>query len=138
MNPPKVNKWLITASVMIPTLIEILDTSVANVALPYIQGSLSAGQEEVTWVLTSYLVSNAVVIPMSGWFARLLGRKRYLIDSLVVFTVSSVLCGAATSLGQIIVFRIIQGLGGGGLQPMSQAILLETFPPEKRGTALGI
>ena len=138
MNSPSPNKWLIVLAVMIPTLIEILDMSVANVALPHIQGSLSAGQEEVTWVLTSYLVSNAVVIPMSGWFARLMGRKRYLIASLVVFTVSSVLCGAATSLTQIIVFRIIQGLGGGGLQPMSQAILMETFPPEERGKALGI
>jgi len=138
MNSPSPNKWLITLAVMIPTLVEILDTSVANVALPHIQGSTSAGQEEVTWVLTSYLVSNAVVIPMSGWFARLMGRKRYLMVSLVVFTVSSILCGAAMSLGQIIAFRIMQGLGGGGLQPMSQAILMETFPPEERGKALGI
>jgi DHA2 family multidrug resistance protein len=123
---------------MLPTLIEILDTSVANVALPHIQGSLSAGQDEVTWVLTSYLVSNAVVIPMSGWLARLMGRKKYLISSIIVFTVSSILCGSATSLSEIIVFRIIQGAGGGGLQPMSQAILLETFPVEQRGVAMGI
>jgi len=138
MNPPKVNKWLITASVMIPTLIEILDTSVANVALNHIQGSLSAGQEEVTWVLTSYLVANAVVIPMSGWLARFIGRKRYLLYSLALFTLSSMLCGAATSLGQIVLFRIVQGIAGGGLQPMSMAILMETFPPRQRGLAMGI
>ena len=138
MNPPKVNKWLITASIMIPTMIEILDTSVANVALNHIQGSLAAGQEEVTWVLTSYLVANAVVIPMSGWIARFMGRKRYLLASLVVFTLSSMLCGAATSLWQIVLFRIVQGIGGGGLQPMSLAILMETFPPRQRGLAMGI
>ncbi len=125
-------------AVMIPTLIEILDTSVANVSLTHIQGSLAAGQEEVTWVLTSYLVANAVVIPMSGWLARFMGRKRYLLLSLIVFTVSSCLCGAATSLNQLILFRIIQGMGGGGLQPMSQAILLETYPPNQRGLAMGI
>ncbi|MEW6264887.1 MAG: DHA2 family efflux MFS transporter permease subunit [Thermodesulfobacteriota bacterium] len=138
-NPsPQVGKWLITASVMIPTMIEILDTSVANVSLTHIQGSLSAGQEEVTWVLTSYLVANAVVIPMSGWLARLLGRKRYLLASLVVFTLSSLLCGTATSLDQLIFFRILQGVGGGGLQPMCTAILLETFPPHERGLAMAI
>lgn len=123
---------------MLPTLIEILDTSVANVALPHIQGSLSAGQDEITWVLTSYLVSNAIIIPMSGWLARIWGRKRYLIFSLILFTVTSFLCGAATSLGEIVVFRVLQGAGGGGLQPMSQAILLETFPPEERGMAMGV
>jgi drug resistance transporter, EmrB/QacA subfamily len=142
LNPPGeqplVNKWIITLAVMIPTLIEILDTSVANVALNHIQGSLSAGQEEVTWVLTSYLVANAVVIPMSGWLARVLGRKRYLMASLVMFTVSSLLCGAAVSLPELIVFRILQGIGGGGLQPMSQAILLETFPARQRGLAMSI
>jgi MFS transporter, DHA2 family, multidrug resistance protein len=125
-------------SVMIPTLIEVLDTSVANVSLTHIQGSLSAGQEEVTWVLTSYLVANAIIIPMSGWFARILGRKRYLISSLILFTVSSLLCGTATSLVELIFFRILQGIGGGGLQPMSQSILMETFPPEERGMAMGI
>ena len=135
---PLVNKWLITLAVMVPTLIEILDTSVANVALNHIQGSLSAGQEEVTWVLTSYLVANAVVIPMSGWLARVLGRKRYLMASLVLFTVSSLLCGAATSLGMLIFFRVVQGIGGGGLQPMSQAILLETFSARQRGLAMSI
>jgi MFS transporter, DHA2 family, multidrug resistance protein len=138
MNPPMVNKWLVTASVMIPTLIEILDTSVANVALNHIQGSLSAGQEEVTWVLTSYLVANAVVIPMSGWIARFMGRKRYLLASLAAFTASSMLCGGATSLWQIVLFRIVQGIAGGGLQPMSLAILMETYPPRQRGLAMGI
>jgi DHA2 family multidrug resistance protein len=123
---------------MIPTLIEILDTSVANVALTHIQGSLSAGQDEVTWVLTSYLVANAVVIPMSGWLARIMGRKRYLLASLVVFTISSLLCGLATSLEELILFRVIQGIGGGGLQPMSQAILMESFPPQQRGLAMAI
>jgi DHA2 family multidrug resistance protein len=108
------------------------------VALTHIQGSISAGQEEVTWVLTSYLVANAVVIPMSGWLARMLGRKRYLISSIIVFTVSSVLCGASMSLTEILLFRVIQGIGGGGLQPMSQAILLETFPPRERGLAMAI
>jgi len=138
MNPPQVNKWLITTSVMIPTLIEILDMSVANVALNHIQGSLSAGQEEVTWVLTSYLVANAVVIPMSGWLARFMGRKRYILASLIMFTLSSLLCGLAVSLPQLILFRIFQGLGGGGLQPMSQAILLESYPPHQRGLAMAI
>jgi MFS transporter, DHA2 family, multidrug resistance protein len=138
MERPDINKWFITLAVMVPTLIEILDTSVANVALPHIQGSLSAGQDEITWVLTSYLVSNAVVIPMSGWLAKMMGRKKYLMVSVIVFTASSVLCGSATGLAEIIVFRIIQGIGGGGLQPMSQAILMETFPPEQRGLAMGI
>jgi len=132
------SKWLITLSVMIPTLLEILDTSIANVALSHIQGSLSAGQDEVTWVLTSYLVSNAVVIPMSGWLSSLMGRKNYLLASITVFTIASMLCGLATSLEMLILFRIIQGIGGGGLQPISQAILLETFPPQQRGLAMAI
>ena len=135
---PQTNKWLITLSVMIPCMIVILDTSVANVSLTHIQGSLSAGQEEVTWVLTSFMAANAVIIPMSGWFARLFGRKRYLISSVIIFTGSSLLCGAATSLPELILFRVIQGVGGGGLQPMSQSILLETFPEEERGMAMGI
>ena len=138
MSNSQPHKLLITLAVMIPTLIEILDTSVANVSLKHIQGSLAAGQEEVTWVLTSYLVANAIVIPMSGWLARVMGRKRYLLLSLVVFTISSGLCGAATSLNEIILFRIVQGMGGGVLQPMSQAILLETYPPSQRGLAMGI
>ncbi|MFP5259348.1 MAG: DHA2 family efflux MFS transporter permease subunit [Acidobacteriota bacterium] len=132
------NKWLITLAVMIPTLIEILDTSIANVALGHIQGSLSAGQDEVTWVLTSYLVSNAIVIPISGFLSKLFGRRNYLLLSVVVFTVASMLCGLATSLGMLVFFRIIQGVGGGGLQPMSQAILLEAYPPQERGLAMAI
>lgn len=132
------NRWLVTIAVMIPTLIEILDTSIANVALGHIQGSLSAGQDEVTWVLTSYLVSNAIVIPISGFLSKLFGRRNYLLLSVVVFTGASMLCGLATSLGMLISFRILQGIGGGGLQPMSQAILVETFPPEQRGLAMAI
>ncbi|MBZ4685636.1 MAG: drug resistance transporter, EmrB/QacA subfamily [Desulfomicrobiaceae bacterium] len=135
---PKAAKWWITASVMIPTLLEILDTSIANVALGHIQGSLSAGQDEVTWVLTSYLVANAVIIPMSGWLGRVMGRKNYLLASVLVFTAASMLCGLATSLEALIFFRILQGLGGGGLQPVSQAILLETFPPAERGLAMAV
>ncbi|BDV00324.1 EmrB/QacA family drug resistance transporter [Thermodesulfomicrobium sp. WS] len=131
-------KWWITASVMIPTLLEILDTSIANVALGHIQGSLSAGQDEVTWVLTSYLVANAVIIPMSGWLGRVMGRKNYLLASVAVFTGASMLCGLATSLEALIFFRILQGMGGGGLQPVSQAILLETFPPAERGLAMAV
>jgi DHA2 family multidrug resistance protein len=138
MSRGPVNKWLITISVMIPTLIEILDTSVANVSLNHIQGSLSAGQEEVTWVLTSYLVANAVVIPMSGWLAGLFGRKRYLIGSIIVFTLASLFCGVATSLDGLIFFRVLQGIGGGGLQPMSLAILMEAFPVEERGMAMAV
>ncbi len=132
------NKWIITLSVMVPTLLEILDTSIANVALGHIQGSLSAGQDEVTWVLTSYLVSNAVIIPMSGWLSRVMGRRNYLMASVALFVVSSMLCGLAGSLGTLVFFRVVQGIGGGGLQPMSQAILLETFPPSQRGLAMAI
>ena len=137
-QPPRVSKLLVTLSVMIPTLIEILDTTVVNVSLTHIQGSLSAGQEEVTWILTSYLVSNAVVIPMSGWLAALMGRKRYLIVSIALFTVSSLLCGLAVNLPQLVFFRILQGIGGGGLQPMSMAILMEAYPVEERGMAMAI
>jgi len=133
---PGVNKWVVAVTVMFPTFIEIMDTSVVNVSLPHIQGSLNAGLDEVTWVLTSYLVSNAIVIPISGWLANLLGRKRYLIISLLLFTGSSVVCGTAPSLMVLVLFRIFQGIGGGGLQPLSQAILLETFPKEEHGMAM--
>ena len=121
---------------MFPTFIEIMDTSVVNVSLPHIQGSLNAGLDEVTWVLTSYLVSNAIIIPISGWLAGIFGRKRYLIFSLILFTGSSVICGAAPSLMILVLFRVIQGIGGGGLQPLSQAILLESFPKEEHGMAM--
>lgn len=135
-EPPLVNKWLVALTVMLPTFIEVMDTSVVNVSLPHIQGSLNAGLDEVTWVLTSYLVSNAVIIPITGWLAGVFGRKRYLMFSLVVFTLSSLLCGAAPSLEVLIIARILQGLGGGGLQPLSQAILLESFPPREHGIAM--
>ena len=138
MSPSAPNRWLVTVAVMIPTLIEVLDTSIANVALGHIQGSLSAGQDEVTWVLTSYLVSNAIVIPLSSFLSKLFGRRNYLLLSVVVFTAASMMCGLATSLGMLIFFRIVQGIGGGGLQPMSQAILVEAFPPEERGLAMAI
>lgn len=133
-----VNKWLVALSVMLPTVMEIIDTSVANVALPHIQGSLNAGTDEVTWVLTSYLVANAVILPMTGWLSRMFGRKRFLITCIIIFTTSSVLCGAAPNLGLLIFFRIIQGASGGALIPNSQAIMMETFPPQERGMAMAI
>jgi len=133
-----VNKWLITITVMLPTIMEIIDTSVANVALPHMQGSLNAGTDEITWVLTSYLVANAVVLPMTGWLSRMFGRKRFLITCIVIFTLSSFLCGAAPNLGFLILFRVIQGAAGGALIPNSQAILMETFPPREQGMAMAI
>jgi MFS transporter, DHA2 family, multidrug resistance protein len=135
-NHTQANKWIIAVTVMFPTFIEVMDTSVVNVSLPHIQGSLNAGLDEVTWVLTSYLVSNAIVIPISGWLANLLGRRRYLMISLLLFTGSSVVCGIAPSLEILVLSRIFQGIGGGGLQPLSQAILLETFPKEEHGMAM--
>lgn len=133
-----VNKWLITITVMIPTFMEIVDTSVANVALPHMQGSLNAGTDEITWVLTSYLVSNAVVLPMTGWLSRMFGRKRFLTSCIILFTFSSFLCGAAPNLGSLIFFRVLQGAAGGALIPISQAILMETFPPRQQGMAMAI
>src|SRR5512140_22253 len=133
-----INKWLITGTVMLPAIMEIVDTSVANVALPHMQGSLNAGTDEITWVLTSYLVSNAVVLPMTGWLARMFGRKRFLITCITLFTAASFLCGAAPTLGTLIFFRILQGAAGGALIPMSQAIMMETFPPYQRGMAMAI
>ena len=137
-GPAPVNKWLIALTVMVPTFIEVMDTSVINVSLPHIQGSLNAGQDEVTWVLTSYLVSNAIIIPITGWLAGIFGRKRYLLFSIVVFTLSSLISGAAPSLAVLILARIFQGLGGGGLQPLSQAILLESFPAKEHGMAMAV
>src|SRR5579864_9362447 len=135
---PQFNPWLIAVVVAMAAFMEVLDTSIANVALPYMAGSLGASNDQSTWVLTSYLVSNAIVLPISGWLASALGRKRFFMTCLVVFTVSSLLCGIAPSLGAIIFFRILQGAGGGGLQPMAQAILADTFPPEKRGIAFAL
>jgi DHA2 family multidrug resistance protein len=134
---PRYNPWLIAASVMLGTFMEVLDTSVANVALPHIAGSMSATPEEATWVLTSYLVSNAIVLPAAAWFSGVFGRKRFLIGCIVMFTAASALCGAAGSLGLLIGARVLQGAGGGALQPIAQAILLESFPPERRGVAMG-
>jgi len=135
---PSVNPWVIGVVVALAAFMEVLDTSIANVALPYMAGSLGASTDESTWVLTSYLVSNAIVLPISGWFAGVLGRKRFFMLCLTIFTISSVLCGFAPSLGAIILFRVLQGAGGGGLQPMSQAILADTFPPQKRGLAFAL
>ena len=135
---PEVNPWLIALAVMLATFMEVLDTSIAAVALPYIAGSLSATNDEATWVLTSYLVANAVVLPASSWFSLRFGRKRFLLFCIFLFTVSSFLCGAATSLGMILLARALQGAGGGALQPLSQSILLETFPPHKRGMAMAV
>jgi DHA2 family multidrug resistance protein len=135
---PSFNPWLIAVVVALAAFMEVLDTSIANVALPYIAGNLGASNDQSTWVLTSYLVSNAVVLPISGWFASVLGRKWFFMICLAIFTVSSLLCGFAPSLAGIIIFRILQGTGGGGLQPMAQAILADTFPPEKRGLAFAL
>jgi len=136
-SPPlAVNPWLIAVAVMLATFMEVLDTSISAVSLPYIGGSLAASTDEATWVLTSYLVANAIVLPASGWFSLRFGRKRFLITCIIIFTTASFLCGAATSLPIILIARALQGAGGGALQPMSQAILLETFPPEKRGQAM--
>src|SRR5256885_8593208 len=135
---PGHNLWLIALTVTIATFMEVLDTSVANVALPHIGGGLAASQDESSWVLTSYLVSNAMVLPLSGWLSSIFGRKRFYMSCVVLFTASSFLCGIAPSLPLLIFFRILQGVGGGGLQPSEQAILADTFPPEKRGMAFAI
>jgi DHA2 family multidrug resistance protein len=135
---PAANPWLIAAAVMLATFMEVLDTSISAVALPHIAGSLSATTDEATWVLTSYLVSNAIILPASGWLAIYLGRKRFLLGCIIIFTLSSLLCGSALSLSMLIVARVLQGAAGGALQPISQAILLESFPPEKRGMAMAV
>ena len=135
---PKANHWLIAGGVMAATFMEVLDTSVANVALNHIAGNLSASVDEATWVLTSYLVSNAVIQPATGWFGQYFGRRNFLISCIGIFTLASAWCGMATSLGMLILARIVQGAGGGALQPIAQAVLLETFPPEKRGSAMSI
>jgi MFS transporter, DHA2 family, multidrug resistance protein len=135
---PAVNPWIIALAVTLATFMEVLDTSIANVALPHIAGSLSAGQDESTWVLTSYLVSNAIVLPLSGWLSSIIGRKRFYMSCVALFTISSFLCGFSPNLGTLIFFRILQGVGGGGLQPSEQAILADTFPPAKRGMAFAV
>ncbi len=135
---PKVNPWIIAVAVSLAAFMEVLDTSIANVALPHIAGNLGATNDESTWVLTSYLVSNAIVLPTSGWLVGFLGRKRFFLICIVFFTVSSFLCGIAPSLGLLLLFRVLQGAFGGGLQPMAQAILGDSFPPEKRGLAFAL
>lgn len=135
---PSFNPWLIAASVMLATFMEVLDTSVANVSLPHIAGNLSATTDESTWVLTSYLISNAIILPATNWLGHFFGRKRFLIVCIGIFTLSSALCGAATSLDMLLVARVLQGAGGGALQPIAQAVLLESFPQEKRGSAMAV
>src|ERR1700689_3000933 len=135
---PKVNPWLIAGAVSLAAFMEVLDTSIANVALPHIAGGLAASNDESTWVLTSYLVSNAIVLPLSGWLVASLGRKRFFLICIMFFTASSFLCGIAPSLGFLLLFRVLQGAFGGGLQPMAQSILGDSFAPEKRGLAFSL
>ena len=135
---PKVNPWLIAATVALAAFMEVLDTSIANVALPHIAGGLGASGDESTWVLTAYLVSNAIVLPMGGWMASVLGRKNFFMTCIVIFTISSFLCGIAPSLPILLLSRVLQGAGGGGLQPMAQAIMADSFEPRKRGQAFAL
>jgi DHA2 family multidrug resistance protein len=136
VSRPTINPWFVAAAVVVPTFMEVLDTTIANVALRYISGGLAAAQTDSEWVITSYLAANAVILPISGWLSAHLGRRNYFMLSIAVFTIASALCGMATSLEQIILFRVLQGLAGGGLQPSSQAILMDSFPPEKQGMAM--
>ncbi len=135
---PAHNPWLIASVVALSAFMEMLDASIANVALPHMAGSLSSSNDEATWILTSYLVANAIILPLSGWISNTIGRKKYFMLSLLLFTISSVLCGLAPSLSAIIIFRVMQGAGGGGLQPVAQAILADTFPQSKRGQAFAL
>ncbi len=135
---PRYNPWLIAVSVTIAAFMEVLDTTIVNVALPHIAGTLSASSDEATWALTSYLVANGIVLTISGWLGDMLGRKRYFLICLTMFTVFSFLCGTANSLAELVVFRLLQGFFGGGLQPNQQSIILDSFPPEKRGAAFGV
>jgi DHA2 family multidrug resistance protein len=135
---PKTNPWLVAATVALAAFMEVLDTSIANVALPHIAGSLGASSDQSTWVLTSYLVANAIVLPMGAWAASVIGRKNFFMLCIVIFTVSSFLCGIASSLGLLLLFRVFQGMGGGGLQPMAQAIMADSFEPSKRGLAFSL
>jgi DHA2 family multidrug resistance protein len=132
------NPWVVALTVTMATFMEVLDTSIANVSLPHIAGNLSVSQDESTWVLTSYLVSNAIVLPTSAWFSTRFGRKRFYMTCVALFTVSSLLCGVAPNLEALVFFRVLQGLGGGGLQPSEQAILADTFPPRRRGMAFAV
>jgi DHA2 family multidrug resistance protein len=136
VNRSAVNPWIVAGVVLVPTFMEVLDTTIANVALRYIAGGLSAAQTDSEWVITAYLAANAIVLPITGWLAAHLGRRNYFLLSITIFTFASAMCGLATSLTQMILFRVIQGLAGGGLQPSSQGVLLDAFPPEKQGTAM--
>ncbi len=133
---PQVNPWIVAVAVMFGTFMEVLDTTVVNVSLPHIAGSLSASVDEASWALTSYLVANAIILPITGWLANFFGRKRTLMAAVTGFTMASVLCGLAPSLPVLIFFRVIQGATGGALQPLSQAVMLEAFPPQDRGKAM--
>ena len=135
---PKLGRWLVASAVMVSAIMELVDTSAVNVSLPYIAGNLSASVDESTWVLTSYLVANAIVLPLSGWLASYFGRKRLLIAAVIGFTIASVCCGLAPTLPWLVLFRVLQGAAGGSLQPTTRAILLETFPPEERGHAMAL
>ena len=135
---PSHNRWAVAITVTLATFMEVLDSSIANVALPHIAGSLAASQDESTWVLTSYLVSNAIVLPISAWLANRFGRKRFYMSCVTLFTLSSAFCGLAPTLGFLVLFRILQGIGGGGLAPSEQAILADTFPPKMRGIAFAM
>ncbi len=135
---PRVNPWLIAMTVALAAFMEVLDTSIANVALPHIAGSLGASTDEGTWVLTSYLVANAIVLPLGGWASNVMGRRNFFVACITIFTISSFLCGAAPSLPLLLVFRILQGAGGGGMQPMAQAIMADSFEPHKRGQAFAL
>src|SRR6266853_6574193 len=135
---PKYNPWAIAMTVTLATFMEVLDTSIANGALPHIAGGLSISQDEAAWVLTSYLVANAMVLPISAWLSTKFGRKRFYMTCVVMFGISSLMCGLAPNLPVLVFFRILQGLGGGGLAPTEQAILADTFPPEKRGQAFSV
>ena len=136
VSRPAINPWFVAVAVVIPTFMEVLDTTIANVALRYIAGGLSAAVIDSEWVITSYLAANAIILPITGWLSAHLGRRNYFLLSIAVFTLASGLCGMATSLAQLILFRVIQGLAGGGLQPSSQGVLLDSFPPEKQGAAM--
>src|SRR6201994_4701851 len=134
----EVNPWLVAITVTLATFMELLDTSIANVTLPHIAGGLAVSYDESTWVLTSYLVANAVVLPLSAWLSRVFGRKNYYMTCVALFVISSFLCGIAPSLGLLVFFRILQGIGGGGLAPVEQAILVDTFPGAKRAAAFAL
>src|SRR5271170_1785597 len=138
INPPLINPWVVAITVTMATFMEVLDSSIANVALPHMAGSLGASPDESTWVITSYLVSTAIVLPMSGWLSNVIGRKRFYMMCVAIFTASSFLCGISTSLPMLILFRVLQGAGGGGLGPSEQAILADTFSAKQRGMAFAM